>query len=97
MPSVSSEGQTPVELASKSTLPAAQALTCHLLVIAAEIPFPYSTSIFVILGAYRSISESSARIATSIEMADALHTTSKPVATKGLMPPEVSFRHAKRI
>lgn len=37
MPSASSEGQTPVELTSKSTPPAAQALTCHLLVTAAEI------------------------------------------------------------
>jgi hypothetical protein len=37
MPSASSEGQTPVELTSKPTPPAAQALICHLLITAAEI------------------------------------------------------------
>jgi hypothetical protein len=77
MSSASSEGQTPVELTSKSTPPAAQALTCHLLVTAAEI----SVSLFDLylrrsrrtlyniskLGTHRDINRESGRPSYHVE------------------------------
>ena len=68
MQSASSEGQTPVELTSKLTPPAAQALTCHLLVFDLYLRHSRRTSYNISkLGTHRNINRDSGRPSHHVE------------------------------